>query len=300
MKKILLIVFLGLPSLSVCQTDDWMTSLDAAKRLAYVQDKMVLMIWEESAFVPLPVTLKDDNGKRVFIDDLFENQILINLLRDYFILVKVNEQEYEELFQPIKNKQSTTYINKFNDDSIKILDSNGIIVNSNRETSREFLNLTKFIIKYDINTSFIKAELTSYRKHQNFETTLNLASKYIELAIFTIEPARQDIITASDIYLAEAQDYFLNDVMENKLAMIEKIKLLKIKQELILNRPGKVLRMLKRMDVTNADNINEELVAFLYLTAHRVLKDEGNAAKWRSKLSLINLKMSNQIISNSN
>jgi hypothetical protein len=142
--------------------------------------------------------------------------------------------------------------------------------------------------------------LTSYRKQQNFETTLNLASKYIELAIFTIEPARQDIITASDIYLAEAQDYFLNDVMENKLAMIEKIKLLKIKQELILNRPGKVLRMLKRMDVTNADNINEELVAFLYLTAHRVLKDEGNAAKWRSKLSLINLKMSNQIISNSN
>jgi hypothetical protein len=123
MKKILLIVFLGLPSLSVCQTDDWMTSLDAAKRLAYVQDKMVLMIWEESAFVPLPVTLKDDNGKRVFIDDLFENQILINLLRDYFILVKVNEQEYEELFQPIKNKQSPTYINKFNYDSIKILDS---------------------------------------------------------------------------------------------------------------------------------------------------------------------------------
>jgi hypothetical protein len=300
MKKISLILLLALPILASCQADDWMTSLDAAKRLAYVQDKMVLMIWEESAFVPLPVTLKDGNGKRVFIDDLFENQILINMLRDYFILVKVNEQEYEELFQPIKNKRSTTYINKFNDDSIKILDVNGIIVNSNRETYREFLNLTKFIIKYDINTSFIKAELTSYRKHQNFETTLNLASKYIELAIFTIQPARQDIITVSDIYLEEAENYFLNDVIENKLAMIEKIELLKIKQQLILNKPGKVLRMLKRMDVANADNVNAELIAFLYVTAHRVLGDEDKAAKWRSKVSLVNLKKSNQIINNSN
>jgi hypothetical protein len=258
------------------------------------------MIWEEAAFLPLPVTLKDDNGKQVFIDDLFENQILINLLRDYFILVKVNEQEYEALFQAIKNKRSTTYINKFNDDSIKILDVNGIIVNSNKEPYREFLNLTKFIIKYDINTSFIKAELTSYRNQQNFETTLSLASKYIELAIFTIESARQDIITLSDIYLDEAQNHLLNDTIENKLSVIRKIELLKIKQQLILNRPRKVLRQLKRIDDIKADAANEELVAFLYVTAYRILKDEDNAASWRSKISLINLKKSNQIISNSN
>ncbi|MFT4780691.1 MAG: hypothetical protein ACI9SD_000365 [Pseudohongiellaceae bacterium] len=300
MKRIFLIVLLVIPSLSFCQSNDWLTSLDAAKRLALVQDKMVLMIWEEAAFLPLPVTLKDDNGKQVFIDDLFENQILINLLRDYFILVKVNEQEYEALFQAIKNKRSTTYINKFNDDSIKILDVNGIIVNSNKEPYREFLNLTKFIIKYDINTSFIKAELTSYRNQQNFETTLSLASKYIELAIFTIESARQDIITLSDIYLDEAQNHLLNDTIENKLSVIRKIELLKIKQQLILNRPRKVLRQLKRIDDIKADAANEELVAFLYVTAYRILKDEDNAASWRSKISLINLKKSNQIISNSN
>jgi hypothetical protein len=299
MKRIFLIVLLVIPSLSFCQSNDWLTSLDAAKRLALVQDKMVLMIWEEAAFLPLPVTL-DDNGKQVFIDDLFENQILINLLRDYFILVKVNEQEYEALFQAIKNKRSTTYINKFNDDSIKILDVNGIIVNSNKEPYREFLNITKFIIKYDINTSFIKAELTSYRNQQNFETTLSLASKYIELAIFTIESARQDIITLSDIYLDEAQNHLLNDTIENKLSVIRKIELLKIKQQLILNRPRKVLRQLKRIDDIKADAANEELVAFLYVTAYRILKDEDNAASWRSKISLINLKKSNQIISNSN
>jgi hypothetical protein len=299
MKRILLIILLVIPSLSFCQTDSWLTSLDAAKRLALVQDKMVLMIWEDSAYAPLPITVKDENGKRVYVDDLFESQILMDLLSDYFVLVKVNEFEYEELFKPFKNNRSSAFINKFNDDSLKIIDATGNIVNVNHTNYREFLNLTEFIIKYAINTKFIKEELINYRDEQNFKTALSLASKYIDLAIYTVKSSRQDIVTLSNIYLDEAQDYLLNEPLENKLALAQKIELLKIKQHLVLNKPRKVLRQLNSRD-NKAHDINKELIAFLYLTAYRVLKDEDNAAPWRSKVSLVNLKKANHIITNTN
>ena len=300
MKKNLLIVLLVITSLSFSQTNDWLTSLDAAKGLALVQDKMVLMIWEDSAYEPMPINVKDENGKQVFVKNLFESQVLIDLLRDYFILVKVNEMAYEDLFKSIKNKRSTGYINKFNDDSIKVLDANGFIVNVNPTSYREFLNLTDFIVKYGIKTSFIKEELISYKKYQNYVTALRLASKYIDLGIYTVPSAKQDIVTLSNIYLEETQSHLINETIGNKLAMTKKIELLKIKQQLILNRPRKVLRMLERIDNSNADEMNKKLIAFLYLTAHRMLKDEDSAAPWRSKVSLVNLKKSNHIITNTN
>jgi len=300
MKKILLIVLLILPSFSFCQSEEWLTSLDAAKGLALVQDKMVLMIWEDSFYEPLPVVVKDKNGKRVFVENLFESQILINLLKDYFILVMVNEVEYEELYKPVKNNQSTVYINKFNDDSLKVMDANGYILNTNHTYYKEFLNLTEFIAKYANSTAFLKNELINYKTQQNFVTSFRLASQYIDLAIFTIKPAREEVISLSNIYLKNAEDFLLVENPDNKMAMIEKINLLKIKQELVLDNPKKVLRQLKRMDSESTDEINEPLIAFLKLTAYLLLKDEISAAPWRSKVSLLNLKKSNQIISNTN
>jgi hypothetical protein len=67
---------------------------------------------------------------------------------------------------------------------------------------------------------------------------------------------------------------------------------------LVLGKAKKVLRQLKRMDASEVNGPNEELVAFLYFTSYALLKDETNASVWRSKVSLVNLKKANLIVKN--
>lgn len=292
------ILFFLVALVSFGQPNTWMSSLEAAKRLSLVQDKMVLMIWEDAALEPLAVTFEDAEGERVFIQDLYKNEVLINMLRDYFILVKVNEYEYESLLEPLKGLGSTAYMSKFNDNSIKVMDANGYILNVNHTYYRMFLNLSDFILKYGINTRFLKAELSNYRTQQNMVTALRLGAKYIDLAIYTEKAAREEVISLSTIYLDEVKRFLENDI-SNKLAITEKVELLNIKQELILGHTKKALRQLKRIGITPSYDINKQLMAFLYWTSYAVLGEEEQAVMWKSKVSLVNLTKSEQIINNS-
>ncbi len=297
MIRVFLVLFLIVSSSLFGQSGHWMTSLEAAKRLSLIQNKMVLMIWEESHLVPLAVTFQDGNGKWIFIQNVYSNSTLMNVLSDYFILVKVNESEYETLLASIKDSQSTAYINKFNSDSMKIMDANGFILNVNHTDYNVFVNLTDFIEKYAINTGFLNVELTNYRKQENFVTALRLASKYINLAMYTSDSVRKEVIMLSTVYLNKAKHFLESDITGN-LAFTEKLNLLKIKQDLILGRPRKALRQLNRIGNSPAFEINEDEMAFLYFTGYSVLNREEQAAVWESKVSLVNLNQSKQIISN--
>nr|WP_321244405.1 hypothetical protein [uncultured Psychroserpens sp.] len=295
MKRTLLIILLVIPSLSFGQINEWMTSIDAAKRLALVQNKMILMTWEESTQYPLPVTLKDKKGRPIFINDLFESDYLIDLLREHFILLKVNESDYIKLFEAIDGKRSMAYIDKFNDDSLKVMDANGTIVNMSK-SYKEFLNLAIFIQNYAISTEFIKAELTSYQKNQNFVTSFRLASKYLEMTCYVFSESKKDFVDVSILYLDEAEAYLVKESMENKEGFQQKIELQRLEQELVLGNPRKVLRKLKRFDPLEINSINKSLVSFLYFTSYIMLKDETNAAPYRSDISLVDLNRANAIM----
>jgi hypothetical protein len=295
MKRIFLVALFILPSLSFCQSNDWMTSLDAAKRLALIQNKMILMTWEESMLYPLPVTIKDSNGKPIFIDDLFQSDYLVNLLREHFILVKVNESEYPTIIDGLEEKRSTVYINKLNDESMKVMDANGTIVNTTT-SYREYLNLAVFIQNYAVNTDFINAELKAYSTHQNFATAFRLSVKYLEMACYVNKKAKEEFVNVSDIYLKEAKRYLIKEAIDNKQALLQKIELQQLEQELLLGNPKKTLRKLNRLDPIEIDNINKTLVSFLYFTSYIILKDEMNAAPYRSKISLVDIKRANAII----
>lgn len=297
MTRVFLFLFLIVSASLFGQSVRWMTSLEAAQRLSLIQNKMVLMIWEESHLVPQAATFEDSKGKRIFIQNVYNNSVLMNLLSDYFILVKVSESQYETLLAPVKNLQSTAYINKFNSDSMKIMDANGFILNVNHTDYNVFVNLTEFIEKYAINTGFLKVEMTNYRKRENFVTALRLASKYIDLAMYTVDSVREEVIMLSTIYLNNAKGFLEIDITGN-LAFTEKIDLLKIKQDLIMGRPRKALRQLKRIGNSPAFEINEDIMAFLYFTVYSVLNKEEQAAVWENKVSLVNLNKSKQIITN--
>jgi hypothetical protein len=296
MKKLIVVLLIFTSVSSFSQIREWNTSLEAAKRLATIQDKMVLMMWEESTLMPMPVIINADNGKKVLIEDLFTNEYVNELIWEYFIPVKVSESNYSELFDEIKNDRNADYINKFNDDTIKVLDVNGNILNVETVYSDNYLNISDFILKYALNTSLLKGEYLAYREKRSFYSAFRLGAGYIDMATFVLPKVRQEMINLSDIYFQEAQTYLDKDSIGKSELYQQKINLQKIKQQLVLNRPRKVLRQLKRIDPNTIGSADEPEIAFLYFTAHLLLNDEKSASEWRSKLSLVNLKRASQII----
>lgn len=293
MKKILLVFLFVFSSPSICQSQEWMTSLEVAKSLAYVQDKLLFVVWEDVSYEQYPVIIENEYGINIVVD-LFANESINETIWKHFVPVILSEQKYGSLFNDIKGKRNQSYIDRFNDDTIKIMDISGNIINT-KITYYDYLDIVKFIEKYALETSFLKAELGNYRTQQDFNTAFRLASKYIDFAVLVNENVRSEILNLSDIYLKEAEGFLVNETSE---ALQQKVELQRLKQILVLGKPKKVLRQLKRMDTSKIDEINEPLVAFLYFTSYLLLKDENNASVWRTKVSLVNLKKANLILKN--
>ncbi|MCB0462972.1 MAG: hypothetical protein KDC81_09755 [Flavobacteriaceae bacterium] len=293
MKKIILTFLIVFSSLFVGQSQEWMTSLEVAKSLAFVQDKLLLVIWEDVSYGQYPILIKTDNGV-AYVDDLFKNENVNELIWKHFVPVIISESSYNDLFNEIKGKRNQLYIDKFNDDSIKIMDINGNIINTSL-AYYDYLDIEKFISKYALNTSFLKAELTNYKTQQDFNTAYRLGSKYIDFAVLVNDDVRPEIIKLSNYYLKQAEALLS---VENSDDLKQKIEFQNIYQDLVLGKPKKVLRQLKRIDSTQVDESDESFIAFLYFTSYLLLKDETNASVWRSKVSLVNLKMTNLILKN--
>jgi hypothetical protein len=270
-----------------------MTSLEVAKSLAFVQDKLLFVVWEDVSYGQYPILITNENGV-AYVDDLFSNENLNQVIWEHFVPVILNEANYEALYNDIKGKQNQIYIDKFNDDSIKIMDVNGHIINTTI-AYYEYLDIASFISKYALNTSFLKAELTQYRAQKDFNTAYRLATKYIDFAVFVNDEVRPEIIKLSNIYLKEAEAFVST---EQPNALSRKIELQNIYQDLVLGKAKKVLRQLKRIDNSEVDPSDQSLIAFLHFTSHLLLKDETSASVWRSKVSLVNLKMTNLIVNN--
>ncbi|TCK66828.1 hypothetical protein DFQ05_2112 [Winogradskyella wandonensis] len=273
----------------------WVESLPIAKIQARSENKMILMVWEGATEYPMPVLIKDERGKDILIDNLFETPQLNELLWQYFVPVVVGDESYADWFLDIKDKRSQAYIDKFNDDSLKVIDVNGNILGTSGAYT-ELLDLTKFITKYGFETSYIKQELLNYHQEKNFYSAFYLASKYVDFSLLVNEKVRSEILDLSDIYFSEAKDFISSENRSDDKAQLQRIDLLKLKQELIKNRPRKVLRRLKKIDDLEIEKVNEPLATFLYYTAFRLLNDTEKFQRLESSISLLNLKQAQLIV----
>jgi len=295
MKKTILLFVFAIMTFNFCLGQEWFTSLKIAKKLALIQNKMLFVMWEDSFNYQYPVLI-DYQGKPILID-LFQDESINKLIWDHFIPVKIYESEYEELSHQIKKTRGTKYYNKLIDDSIKIMDVNGNILNIN--TSNEYLENLSLIIKlYALNTSYLKQELINYSKNKNTTVSYSLASKYLDFAIFIEKDSRLEIIQLANIYFDEARNSLTKSNIINKKGFLQKCDLLKLKEYLVLDKPRKALRHLKKLDVIEIEEINLPLFSFLNYTTFRLLKDEKNAALWKSNISLVDLRIANSIINN--
>jgi len=289
--KLLFLLF----AFNVSYSQPWMTNLDIAQNLALTQNKMVLMVWEESTLYPYAVLANDETGKTILIENLFESEVISPLIWEYFVPVIVAEHNYAELYAKIKDNRSQQYINKFNDDSIKIMDVNGNILNLSNDPDN-FQNITTIINNYALNTEYISPELIGYKTERDFYSAYYLASKYFDYSMYLKEKARPTLIDLGLIYLNEASEFITANPSEDQKALTERVSLLDVQQYLITKRPKKVIRQLNRMDAENMESNNQSLVAFLYYTAYKAVNDETNAALWESKISSVNLKKAQLLI----
>ena len=294
-RRVLLILMFGIIS-ALCPAQEWINSLDVAKRLAFIQDKMLLVMWEDSTLDEVLVMLEDKN-KKLNVRSLFNDREVNSLIWDYFIPVKIKDSKYGELYNEIKDQRNLNYINKFNDDSIKIMDVNGNILNVNyNEYFFDYINLSFIFENYALKTTYLKQEFENYIEKRTFKTTYDLASKYLDLANYVNEDIKIEIINLAKIYLDEAIELLENYNSDNKVTLSQKCNLLELKQYLILNNPKRVLRILKKNKKQEIKKINQSLFAFLNYTAYKLLKDEERASDWEAKVSKEDLKKSNMIL----
>ncbi|WP_411767727.1 hypothetical protein [Winogradskyella sp. A3E31] len=295
MKKKITVLLILFFSLNIVYSQQWMNSLEMAKRLALSNDKMVLMVWEESVLVPYPAIIKDENGKQLFIKNMFDDESVSEVFWNYFVPVIVSDHLYPDLYEEVKGKRKS-YIDKFNDDGFKILDANGTIINTNPITE-EYLDLTSFIKNYGLNTKYLEQELRNYRKEKDFYSAFYLADRYIDYATRVNKKVTSEFINLSSVYLNEAKDFLERSELENKPTLMQRCELLELKQYLVQARPRKVLRELERMEKDpGIEKTNESLKAFLYFTAYFLVNDEENADKWKSEVSLVDLKKVQAIV----
>jgi hypothetical protein len=173
MKKTVLIVLFTL-MVGVCNAQEWFTSFDVAKRLALVQNKMLFVLWEESMDYSYPLLFNNDKGNLMVVD-LSENDSLDPIIWEHFIPVLLPESRYVDFINKAKGRR-VRYTDKLNDDSIKIMDVNGNILNLDDAFETE-QNLSVLIKKYALNTTFLQQDLNNYSKNVNITSAFNLASK---------------------------------------------------------------------------------------------------------------------------
>ena len=292
----LLIFFItGLATITSISAQEWMRSIEVAQKLALTQNKMLFVMWEESTNYPLPVVLSDTNGKQIYLDDLLLSEEINEVIWNLFVPVLLNESSFDKMYDDIKGKRSYGYLELFRDDTIKIMDVNGNILNT-AYINYNPLNIQRFTNKYAITTQFLSQEYRNYKRQKDFYSAYYLGSKYIEYAIYNNEIVRPELIELSNIYLNEAEVFLEDMKVQESLDLRVRCALTRIKQDLVLNKPKRVLRQLKRLDKEKMSVTNKDMIAFLYFTAYRLEGDAESIDEWKSKVSSVNLKKSNFLI----
>ena len=302
MKKAILIFVLFILVSKQAKAQEWFTSFEVAKRLALVQDKLLFVMWEGSMEYDFPVTIFDANGAAEIVF-LSQNELVQQLIWKHFVPVKLPEYEYVEFSNQVKEIRGLKYYNKLIDDSIKIMDVNGNILNTDESLDKYYylgengyLVIADLIMRYTLDTSYLKHEYENYFREKNFISTFYLASKYLDFAIFAKENIKPEIVTLSKIYFDDAKKLLVDDTTENKTAIFQKMELLEIKESLILNKPNKAKRQIKKFEEPQIDKINLQLYAFLNYTISKYYEKEEDAALWENKFSSFDMRLSNLIL----
>lgn len=264
---------------------EWMSNLEIAQKLALVQNKMVLMVWEQETLTDYPVTFSNTNNRAFLIEDLFSDPQMNKLIWDYFVPVVVPEIMFDDFYNKIKNKRSQLYLDKFSDASLKVVDANGVVVNVNMNLNDSF-NISKIIEDYALNTTFLAQELRNYVNSKTFYSGYFLAERYLDFSMYHNKVSvRTDLLAVAKIYTKNTAELLLNEPEEKQPELLQRLKLLELQPDLLKGKSGKVLRNLKRIEKNEIFDSNQSYMAFFYYTVYKLKNDDASAEPWKSSVT---------------
>lgn len=299
MRKLLFLSIIIWFNLNTSYSQEWFSSFEVAKRYATVNNKMLFVIWEDSLNDVYPIAVNNDKGKEVFLD-LSENNEIDAIIWEHFIPVLLPESEYEKFYKLAKRHDPIlSYIDKLNNESIKIMDINGHILNT-RNVYKEYDNLSVIVDKYALNTSFLKQDLVNYSTQPNFTTAFNIGMQYLDYAIVMKKVIRPEVVNLANIYFKRAKQFIAADTLEKEQGYTQLLELTTIKTDLVLGKVRRANRSLKKIDETTKVDLNQSLYSFLKYVIFKSSKDEEHAALWKDKVTASDLKKAEFILKNNN
>ena len=95
-------------SITFSNAQEWFTDFDIAKRLALLENKMLLVMWEGTLDYPYNVVVLNEKNVPIYIN-INQSDAVNSLIWDGFVPVLLPESSYGDIYSEAKKTRTLKY-----------------------------------------------------------------------------------------------------------------------------------------------------------------------------------------------
>lgn len=262
--KLLLIFFLF--CFSGIYANGWLYDFDKAQKTAIAMGKLMFIDFTANWCVPC---------KKMEMEAFADKQIAA--LMENYVLLKIDFDSNPSF----RMKYGVKAI-----PNILITDANGLVLDRKVGYGNK-IEVKNFFEKYQVNTDYLRGELSLYYRNTNYASALRLGRKYLNFSIYTNPKISLDFLNLAQVYINEAR-HLLDKKQGNYEVMQQKIVLLELNNLLF---SSKFRRFEKKLNDFKENEIfpeNRNIFLFLQYCLHHQKNHITELALVKTKLEAQN------------